>query len=119
MTAARACEAKARRHLRQQQRREPQQALPRPDAPAELIDWDALPRSACSMCGAVLDDAAFSSDVTFTKGPGGESAVDGQRVSEAGVARGMGRIAGGRVYGHQVGRQAGFSRWLGRSGLVG
>ena len=55
------------------------------------------------MCGVVLDDAAFSADVTFTKGPGGESAVDGQRVSEAGVARGMGRIAGGRVYGHQVG----------------
>lgn len=51
----------------------------------------------------MLDEAAFATDVTFTKGPGGESAVDGQRVSEAGVARGMGRIAGGRVYGHQVG----------------
>lgn len=58
----------------------------------------------CTQCGNVLDEAAFSSDVTFTKGPGGESAVDGQRVSEGGVARGMGRIAGGRVYGHQVRR---------------
>jgi hypothetical protein len=54
----------------------------------------------------VLDEAAFATDVTFTKGPGGESAVDGQRVSEAGVARGMGRIAGGRVYGHQVRRRS-------------
>lgn len=56
----------------------------------------------CTQCGNVLDEAAFASDVTFTKGPGGESAVDGQRVSEGGVARGMGRIAGGRQYGHQV-----------------
>jgi hypothetical protein len=62
------------------------------------------PCSVCTLCGNVLDEAAFATDVTFTKGPGGESAVDGQRVSEAGVARGMGRIAGGRVYGHQVRR---------------
>ena len=63
------------------------------------------PCSVCTLCGNVLDEAAFATDVTFTKGPGGESAVDGQRVSEAGVARGMGRIAGGRVYGHQVRRR--------------
>ena len=64
------------------------------------------PCSVCTLCGNVLDEAAFATDVTFTKGPGGESAVDGQRVSEAGVARGMGRIAGGRVYGHQVRQRA-------------
>lgn len=54
-------------------------------------------------CGRVLEDTAFSADVTFQKDAGGESMVVGQFVSETGVARGMGRIHGGRVYAYQVG----------------
>lgn len=54
-------------------------------------------------CGRVLEDTAFSADITFQKDAGGESTVVGQFVNEAGVARGIGRIHGGRVYSYQVG----------------
>jgi transcription factor IIIB subunit 2 len=50
----------------------------------------------------VLEDTAFSADVTFAKDAGGESTVVGQFVSETGVARGIGRIHGGRVYAYQA-----------------
>lgn len=53
-------------------------------------------------CGRVLEDTAFSADVTFAKDAGGESTVVGQFVSETGVARGIGRIHGGRVYAYQA-----------------
>ena len=71
--------------------------------------------SCCTRCGAVLDDAIFSSDATFIKGPGGQSQVcapacvpavplhiwpphthhpalqaDGTFVPESGVARALG-----------------------------
>lgn len=58
--------------------------------------------SCCVQCGRVLEDTAFSADVTFAKDAGGESAVVGQFVSESGVARGIGRIHGGRVYAYQA-----------------
>lgn len=64
-------------------------------------------RSCCVQCGRVLEDTAFSADVTFQKDAGGESTVVGQFVSETGVARGVGRIHGGRVYAYQVGRRSG------------
>lgn len=44
----------------------------------------------CVQCGRVLEDTAFSADVTFQKDVGGESTVLGQFVNEAGVARGIG-----------------------------
>lgn len=49
-----------------------------------------LPRRCCVQCGRVLEDTAFSADVTFQKDAGGESTVLGQFVNEAGVARGIG-----------------------------
>ena len=58
----------------------------------------------------VLDDVAFSRDVNFVKGPGGHSAVEGQFVSEAGAARGAGRLSGGKFYPGQVGLD-GFERF--------
>lgn len=51
---------------------------------------------------AVLDDLSFSQDVTFQKDSAGESTVVGQFVNESGVARGIGRIHGGRVYAYQA-----------------
>lgn len=56
----------------------------------------------CSACGQVLEDAAFSNEVTFTKGPGGESEAVGQRVTESGAVRGAGSLAGGRNHGATV-----------------
>ncbi len=53
-------------------------------------------------CGSVLDDLSFSQDVTFSKDAAGESTVVGQFVNESGVARGIGRIHGGRVYAYQA-----------------
>jgi hypothetical protein len=53
-------------------------------------------------CGRVLEDTAFSADITFQKDAGGESTVMGQFVNESGVARGIGRIHGGRVYAFQA-----------------
>lgn len=53
-------------------------------------------------CGRVLEDTAFSADITFQKDAGGESTVVGQFVNESGVARGIGRIHGGRVYAYQA-----------------
>jgi transcription factor IIIB subunit 2 len=58
--------------------------------------------SCCVECGSVLEDVAFSSDVTFQKDAAGESTVVGQFVNESGVARGIGRIHGGRVYAYQA-----------------
>ncbi|KAL6780177.1 hypothetical protein ACKKBF_B14155 [Auxenochlorella protothecoides x Auxenochlorella symbiontica] len=58
--------------------------------------------SCCPHCGRVLEDTAFSADVTFQKDAGGESTVLGQFVSETGQARGIGRIHGGRVYTSQT-----------------
>jgi transcription factor IIIB 90 kDa subunit len=50
----------------------------------------------------VLEDIAFSADITFQKDAAGESTVVGQFVNESGVARGIGRIHGGRVYAYQA-----------------
>jgi hypothetical protein len=72
----------------------PPSKLPRVSAPC--------PRRCCVQCGRVLEDTAFSADVTFAKDAGGESTVVGQFVSETGVARGIGRIHGGRVYAYQA-----------------
>ena len=63
---------------------------------------DAAGFSCCTACGRVLDDVAFSADATFTKGPGGEATVDGHYVSDVAATRGLGRIAGGRLYGYQL-----------------
>ena len=57
----------------------------------------------CTTCGQVLDEIAFSNEVTFTKGAGGISTADGQFVSDVAATRGLGRISGGRMYGYQVG----------------
>ena len=50
----------------------------------------------------MLDEVAFSNEVTFTKGVGGISTADGTFVSDAAAERGLGRISGGRMYGYQV-----------------
>ncbi|EFN55262.1 hypothetical protein CHLNCDRAFT_57908 [Chlorella variabilis] len=63
---------------------------------------DANGFSCCVQCGRVLEDTAFSADITFQKDAGGESTVVGQFVNESGVARGIGRIHGGRVYAYQA-----------------
>lgn len=63
---------------------------------------DAKGISCCVQCGRVLEDVAFSVDVTFQKDAAGESTVVGQFVNESGVARGIGRIHGGRVYAYQA-----------------
>ncbi|KAL4445344.1 hypothetical protein ABPG77_011169 [Micractinium sp. CCAP 211/92] len=70
------------------------------DVDVEVDDANGF--SCCVQCGRVLEDTAFSADVTFQKDAGGESMVVGQFVSETGVARGMGRIHGGRVYAYQA-----------------
>jgi len=36
--------------------------------------------SCCTRCGAVLDDAIFSTDATFIKGPGGQAQVRGSQL---------------------------------------
>ncbi|KAK9835222.1 hypothetical protein WJX81_006819 [Elliptochloris bilobata] len=56
----------------------------------------------CTRCGRVLDEVAFSTEVTFTKGAGGESTVNGHFVSDAAASRGLGRISGGRLFGYQL-----------------
>ncbi|KAK9817299.1 hypothetical protein WJX72_012355 [[Myrmecia] bisecta] len=71
-------------------------------AEVEVEVDDANGFSCCTSCGRVLEDVAFSSDITFSKGAGGESTVDGHFVSDAGAARGIGRISGGRIYGYQL-----------------
>lgn len=63
---------------------------------------DARGISCCVQCGRVLEEMAFSVDVTFQKDAAGESTVVGQFVNESGVARGIGRIHGGRVYAYQA-----------------
>lgn len=70
------------------------------DVDVEVDDANGF--SCCVQCGRVLEDTAFSADVTFQKDAGGESTVVGQFVSETGVARGVGRIHGGRVYAYQA-----------------
>ncbi|KAK9838597.1 hypothetical protein WJX84_010152 [Apatococcus fuscideae] len=59
--------------------------------------------SCCPNCGTVLDEDAFSSEVGFTKDAGGDSAVVGSFVSDTGVARGVSRISGGKVYSSEPG----------------
>ena len=56
----------------------------------------------CTRCGRVLDEVTFSTEVTFSKGAGGESTVNGHFVSEAAASRGLGRISGGRLFGYQA-----------------
>ncbi len=53
-------------------------------------------------CGRVLEDVAFSSDITFAKDAAGDSTVMGQFVNESGMSRSIGRIHGGRVYAYQA-----------------
>lgn len=55
--------------------------------------------AACPMCGLILEDIAFSGDVQFAKGADGEGELVGQFVSETGHVRGIGRMAGGRLWG--------------------
>ncbi|KIY92524.1 hypothetical protein MNEG_15439 [Monoraphidium neglectum] len=55
--------------------------------------------AACPQCGLILEDIAFSSDVQFAKGADGEGELVGQFVSETGQVRGIGRMAGGRLWG--------------------
>ena len=50
----------------------------------------------------MLDEVAFSTEVTFTKGVGGESTINGHFVSDAAASRGLGRISGGRLFGYQA-----------------
>lgn len=65
-----------------------------------------LPCSCCIMCGQVLEDIHFSSDVQFVKGVDGESEALGNLVTDAGIPRGLGRTAGGtRLYGYGVDSQ--------------
>ncbi len=58
----------------------------------------------CGQCGRVLEDAAFSSDVTFMKGADGEGELVGQFVGESGAVRGLQRMAGGKVWSMRVSR---------------
>eukprot|EP00873_Tetraselmis_striata_P036499 jgi/Tetstr1/456763/TSEL_043460.t1 len=59
--------------------------------------------SCCTSCGAVLEDVAFSSDVTFFKGADGGSEAVGTFVSNTGSVRGlsMGAGRGSGMYGAQ------------------
>ncbi|KAL0050009.1 hypothetical protein WJX82_002680 [Trebouxia sp. C0006] len=50
----------------------------------------------CTLCGAVVEGQNLSSEVTFAKGAGGESAAVGQYVTD-GSGAGT-RLSGGRVY---------------------
>jgi hypothetical protein len=63
---------------------------------------DAGGFAACPACGLILEDIAFSSDVQFAKGADGEGELVGQFVSETGQVRGIGRMAGGRLWGARV-----------------
>ena len=58
--------------------------------------------AACPLCGLILEAVAFSSDVQFAKGADGEGELVGQFVSETGQVRGIGRMAGGRLWGARV-----------------
>jgi transcription factor IIIB subunit 2 len=53
-------------------------------------------------CGHVFEEVAFSADITFQKDAAGESTVVGQFVNESGIARGIARVHGGRVYAYQA-----------------
>ncbi len=59
------------------------------------------------MCGKIIDDVAFSTDVTFVKGPGGQSSVEGQFVSEAGASRQGARLVHGKIYSGPVSERPG------------
>ncbi|KAA6429173.1 MAG: transcription factor IIB (ISS), partial [Trebouxia sp. A1-2] len=50
----------------------------------------------CTLCGAVVEGQNLSSEVTFAKGAGGESAAVGQYVTDG--SRAGTRLSGGRVY---------------------
>ncbi len=73
-----------------------------PARPSDRARAGPRARSCCTRCGRVLDEAAFSSEVTFSKGAGGESTVNGHFVSEAAASRGLGRVSGGRLFGYQA-----------------
>jgi len=73
-----------------------------PPSPPDRARAGPRARSCCTRCGRVLDEAAFSSEVTFSKGAGGESTVNGHFVSEAAASRGLGRVSGGRLFGYQA-----------------
>lgn len=107
--ASRKCPAPAcrRAHAPPPGRQRPPPLAPPAAHARRLPPAPSPPRSCCVQCGRVLEDTAFSADVTFQKDAGGESTVMGQFVNEAGVARGIGRIHGGRVYSYQV-RRAGL-----------
>jgi transcription initiation factor TFIIIB Brf1 subunit/transcription initiation factor TFIIB len=66
---------------------------------------DSAAMTCCSLCGRVLEDTAFSSDVTFMKGADGEGELVGQFVGERGEVRGLQRMAGGKVWSMRVSRQ--------------
>ena len=60
--------------------------------------------SCCMLCGRVVEDLAFASDVMFQKGADGEGEMVGQYVGETGQARGVARYSGGRLWAGQVSR---------------
>eukprot|EP00883_Tetradesmus_obliquus_P005675 jgi/Sobl393_1/16122/SZX78465.1 len=63
------------------------------------VDYnEAAAMTCCCACGRVLEDTAFSSDVTFMKGADGEGELMGQFVGERGEVRGLQRMAGGKVW---------------------
>lgn len=63
-----------------------------------MVDLVLFVSRCCEVCGAVLEETAYSSDVAFTKDAGGDSAVVGHFVSDTGQPRGLGRISGGKIY---------------------
>jgi transcription factor IIIB subunit 2 len=67
------------------------------------VDYnESAAMTCCFNCGRVLEDTAFSSDVTFTKGADGEGELVGQFVGERGEVRGLQRMAGGKVWSMRV-----------------
>ncbi|CAG9462851.1 unnamed protein product [Pedinophyceae sp. YPF-701] len=68
----------------------------------EEVEADVHPEggfSACTICGLVLEEGAYSADPMFAKGADGESEMVGVRVNERGEIRGAGRGYGGLRYG--------------------
>jgi transcription initiation factor TFIIIB Brf1 subunit/transcription initiation factor TFIIB len=76
------------------------------------VDYnESAAMTCCFNCGRVLEDTAFSSDVTFMKGADGEGELVGQFVGERGEVRGLQRMAGGKVWSMRVRRK----QWRQRS----
>jgi transcription factor IIIB subunit 2 len=70
------------------------------------VDYnESAAMTCCFNCGRVLEDTAFSSDVTFMKGADGEGELVGQFVGERGEVRGLQRMAGGKVWSMRVSAQ--------------